>query len=206
MHFILRILLYISIFSFYLQHSNASNMTLYNEKNDFLNKDKGKDKELCTYYGGTFDCNTLTNCNGAVTIDSSITIVNDFAFSECLTLTSITIPTNSSLTIIGPSAFFGCLNLTSINIPINSSLTSIRHNAFQYCSKLKNITIPKSVISIGDFAFSNCTALSTFVIQDCKKFGLSATDNVILPDDYPISQIFSDENLKIICADEISIA
>ena len=54
---------------------------------------------------------------------------------------------------IGGYAFEDCSSLTSITIP--NSVTSIGKWAFRYCSSLTSITIPNSVTSIGESAFYN---------------------------------------------------
>ena len=55
-------------------------------------------------------------------------------------------------------AFSNCTSLTSITIP--DSVTSIGASAFEYCNALTSITIPDSVTSIGDYAFGACYALT----------------------------------------------
>jgi hypothetical protein len=60
-------------------------------------------------------------------------------------------------------AFSDCTSLTSITIP--NSITSIGDYAFQRDSSLLSITIPKSVISIGERAFINCISLTTLVVE-----------------------------------------
>ncbi len=64
--------------------------------------------------------------------------INEYAFYECSSLTSITIP--DSVTSIGSSAFYGCSSLESITVP--DSVTSIGASAFYGCSSLKSITLP----------------------------------------------------------------
>ena len=60
------------------------------------------------------------------------------AFSDCGSLTSITIPDGT--TCIGEEAFFGCSGLSSITIP--DSVEYIGENAFTGCDGLTSITIP----------------------------------------------------------------
>ena len=69
-----------------------------------------------------------------------MTSIGDRAFSDCDSLTSITLP--EGLTSIGERAFFDCYNLTSITIP--SSVTSIGDRAFEGCTKLTSITVDES--------------------------------------------------------------
>ena len=56
-----------------------------------------------------------------------------------------------SVTSIGSYAFYNCSSLTSVTIP--ESVTSIGGGAFEDCSSLTSITIPNSVMRIGVGAF-----------------------------------------------------
>lgn len=138
--------------------------------------------ELITITGYSGDGGNITipeKING-----DSVTSVGDYAFSNCTSLTSISIP--DSITYIGKSAFTGCSGLTSISIPdsvthigddafngaglisisIPNGVTSIGDDAFNTCTNLTSISISDSVTSIGDRAFSNCTSLTDISIPD----------------------------------------
>ena len=65
-------------------------------------------------------------------------------------------------TSIGEYAFRNCTSLTSVTIP--DSVTSIGYYAFRNCTSLTSITIPDSVTSIGYYAFNGCTALESITI------------------------------------------
>jgi len=91
--------------------------------------------------------------------DNSVLTIGSYAFYQCSSLTSITIP-NSVLT-IDASTFFECTTLTTATI--GNSVTSIGNYAFQ-SSALTSITIPNSVISLGAYVFTNCSSLTTATI------------------------------------------
>ena len=130
-----------------------------------------------------------------VTIPDSVTSIDDWAFYDCESLTNVKIP--DSVTSIGNGAFIDCSSLTSIvvdsnnkvydsrdncnaivetatntlllgckNTVIPNSVTSIGEFAFAECSNLTTITIPNSVKSIGDEAFYKCSSLTSIIIPN----------------------------------------
>ncbi len=105
--------------------------------------------------------------------------IEEGAFSDCSSLTNITIP--DSVTRIGDDAFSGCNNIQTATIPtraisyipkanlqkvVITSGKSIEEGAFSDCSSLKNVTIPDSVTSIGGGAFEDCSRLTNITIPD----------------------------------------
>ncbi len=137
--------------------------------------------EYCTFEG----CTSLTS----VTIPNSVTSIGTSAFRGCSGLTSVTIP--NSVTSIEKYAFFDCTNLTSVTLNSNavsknctadsslkdifgpqvskyiigSDVTNIGNWAFANCTGITSITIPNSVSSIGESAFNDCTNLTSVTLN-----------------------------------------
>ena len=135
----------------------------------------------------------LQGVNGVVVIPSSVTRINNFAFSGRDSLTQVTIP--NGIREIGWFAFSGCDSLTKVVIPssvvnieprafVRSGLTSIsveEGNEF-YSSRngmllTKDGTLliqgvngevefPPCVRMIGEMAFMECSGLTRLVIPD----------------------------------------
>ena len=139
----------------------------------------------------------FSGCSGlaSITIPNSVTSIGSYAFSGCTGLTSLEIP--NSVTSIEEGVFQYCFVLESIvvengnsvydsrdncnaiietatneliagckNTVIPSNVTSIGNFAFSGCSGLTSIEIPNSVTSIGHAAFSNCSGLTSIEIPN----------------------------------------
>ena len=114
------------------------------------------------------DCSSLTS----ITIPNSVTNIGNSAFSRCSSLTSITIP--NSVTNIGNSAFSHCSSLTSIIVDKNNTTYDSRENCNAIIESASNTLItgcqktiiPNSVTSIGDYAFSGCSSLTSVTIPN----------------------------------------
>lgn len=116
--------------------------------------------------GAFSECYGLTS----VIIPNGVTNIGVGAFYRCANLTSVTIP--SSVTDIGEGAFVGCNGLKLISVsPDNSSFDS-RYNCNAIVRKsdnmlicgCKNTIIPRNVKKIGNYAFSDCSGLSSITI------------------------------------------
>ena len=99
-------------------------------------------------------------CEGAITIDSSVTSIGNSSFQNVAAITSLVIP-NSAVN-IGNYAFAGS-GLRSVTIP--GTLTTIGEAAFRG-TELTSITIPNSVTSIGEMAFKDTASLSSVTIGE----------------------------------------
>ncbi len=117
------------------------------------------------------DCSSLTS----ITIPTSIISIGR-AFRQCTNLTSVTIP--QGVVSINSEAFSGCSNLTSVEIP--SSVTYIGDYAFSGCSNLTSITIPASVEIINGMAFDGCSSLETVIIDSERVAGDSMSLDELL--------------------------
>ena len=146
---------------------------------------------LCAFYGQS----GLKSIN----IPNSVTSIGGSAFGYCSDLKSITIP--MSVTSIGDIAFIGCIGLASIaiesgnkrydsrencnaiietatntlvagcmNTNIPNSVTTIKDYAFAQCSGLTSITIPNSVYFIGKKSFEYCSGLTSVTIPKSVRY------------------------------------
>lgn len=107
--------------------------------------------------------NSATEVNIPAKIEGMpVTQIDDFSFSQCYNLTSVTIP--DSVTLIGWQAFYKCTSLESIVIP--DSVVSLRQSAFSSCTSLKDVTLSSSLKSPGGYTFVGCTSLESIVIPD----------------------------------------
>lgn len=92
----------------------------------------------------------------------TLTQITPYAFYECNSLKSITVP--STVTTIGTQAFFGCDALEEVNFKSEydeSALESIGDSAFYRCYSLKAVDLPDSVKTISDSAFYGCSAVES---------------------------------------------
>ena len=104
----------------------------------------------------------------------AVTAIADSAFADCVSLTSIVIP--STVTAIGDYAFTHCARLSTIALP--ESLVSLGTGSFSYCQGLTCVEIPSSLQTIGASSFRRCMNLAEVVIADgVEVIGLSAFDD-----------------------------
>ena len=152
------------------------------------------EKENGIHYvdGWVVGCDSMTK--EAVVRENTVGIANS-SFYSCPYLTSIVIP--ASVTRLSESALAHCLNLTSITvaegnpvyysdgnciiekanktlvagcktsvIPQDGSVAHIGEYAFQECTELTSIVIPDGVTSIDQYAFYDCAGITSVIIPD----------------------------------------
>ena len=85
-------------------------------------------------------------------------------FKNCSNLNSVEFSENLSM--IGPEAFYGCKSLQTIKFP--SSIENIQRSAFEGCSGITSLQFLnfKKSLMIQQFAFKDCTSLTSFVTPD----------------------------------------
>ena len=83
--------------------------------------------------------------------------ISDYAFLNCDSLSTITLP--NSIKSIGRGVFYDCDTLKSVTLP--TSITKIAEQTFYNCDFLQSVTIPKGVTEIGFDAFAYCPKLTT---------------------------------------------
>ena len=141
-------------------------------------------------YGNT----NLTSIN----IPKSVTYIGNYAFSGCSGLTGVYISDldawcKISFSNLISNPLFSARHLfldgeEIKELVIPNSITSIGYYAFSGCSGLTSVTIPNSVTSIGRSAFSYCSGLTSVTIPnsvtsigECAFDGCSGLTSVTIP-------------------------
>jgi len=146
-------------------------------------------KATVTYKGNSFS-QYSDEYSGSVVIPASVTYngttypvtsIGDYAFYGCSSLTSVYI--RNSVTTIGGYAFYNCRGLTSLKVESGNTVYDSRNNCNAIIETASNTLIfgckttiiPNSVTSIGDYAFYNCSGLTSLTIPNSvTKIGYSA--------------------------------
>ena len=77
-----------------------------------------------------------------------------------------TIIISNDVTSIPTSAFHVNSNLETVIFQSGSQCSTIGNYAFSQCTSLSSINIPESVISIGEYTFNHCSSLTSINIPD----------------------------------------
>lgn len=133
--------------------------------------------------GSSFQkCNSIES----VVIPDSVTSINEYAFSQCASLYTVTI--GKSVTTFGSGTAwnsahpFGsaqtliirCVNIGSYwfrsagatTVILEDTVESIGSSAFWNCTRLSSVDLGNSVTTIGNGAFNTCSSLTSIDISD----------------------------------------
>lgn len=127
-----------------------------------------------TTLGTKFKGNTLIESFEELKYFTHLTTIEDGAFENCTSLTSIIIP--AGVEIISKLAFANCSSLCFVGFEKASILKTIGggwnsdtpsyYGAFYNCTALESIALPASVEVIETSAFKDCTALKNLSFVD----------------------------------------
>lgn len=157
-----------------------------------------------TSLGTVFEGNMSITSFNELQHFTGLTEIDDYAFEDATSLTSVIIPQNvkrigihafangfvnsnvssnlttvqlpEGLTDIDNYAFYGCNSLASVTIP--NSVTSIGNYAFYKCNSIRSVNIPNNVTSIGYNTFQSCSSLTNITIPNSlTSIGIWAFEN-----------------------------
>ena len=137
----------------------------------------------------------------SIDIPNSVTQIGSLVFRGC-PLSSVNIP--ASVRIIDSNPFYGCEPLASITVdagnPVYSSPNGcnaiIKTDEHRLISGCKNTVIPNDVTEINDYAFSDCTGLSSIEIPA----------SVEIINDYAFKGCFNLEDITVLAETPPSIS
>jgi hypothetical protein len=160
-----------------------------------------------------YNCTSLEEVNLP-----AVTIIREDTFGNCTALTTVSF--SASLTTIDNNPFSGCANLTSITVDpanpyysgqggmllnkagttlivypsasgtvtLDSAITALDEWAFFNCTSLTTAYLP-AVTNIGDYAFRECTGLTTVYLPVAQIIGLQAfRETALTTVDLPAAQ------------------
>lgn len=133
-------------------------------------------------YLGNKVCYGCTNLK-EVRLPAGLTVIPDYAFEACSSLTSINFPVTlkeirmkalsgtALTTFVAPEAlqsiwsyaFEGCNALSEVEL---KNVRSLRDGAFLYCPELQSVTLPDTLTALGGDMFGGCTSLAEIDMPD----------------------------------------
>lgn len=133
-------------------------------------------------YLGNKVCYGCTNLK-EVRLPAGLTVIPDYAFEACSSLTSINFPVTlkeirmkalsgtALTTFVAPEAlqsiwsyaFEGCNALSEVEL---KNVRSLGDGAFLYCPELQSVTLPDTLTALGVDMFGGCTSLTEIDMPD----------------------------------------
>lgn len=110
-------------------------------------------------------------------VPEEVTSLNGYAFYGCSGLTSVTIPV--AMTSIGSEAFMGCTQLNTVYLNSDNIVSAARESSTSlnkyFGNQVKDYILGNDVKSIGDFAFSGCSGMTSLTMPNSlTSIGISA--------------------------------
>lgn len=104
---------------------------------------------------GAFLC-----CDSLVQLELPATLVTlgEFAFADCAVLASVRFG-GDKVTVLPDRVFYGCASLSRLRLP--ETVCAVGKRAFSGCEKLENIYFSTPLASLGEYAFENCSRLTS---------------------------------------------
>ena len=129
-----------------------------------------------TLYDGNFN---NWNLNNILTIPHGVETIGDYAFAKCNQISKISLP--STLTKIGTATFRGCDSLSEFIVSNGNAYSSINGMLYNRDATeliacpakidLAEFYVPTSVRTVADYAFYNCTNLTTVDLSGVEEIG-----------------------------------
>ena len=118
---------------------------------------------------------------------TGVTYIGNHVFQDCTYLEDITL-TNSTTT-IGKEAFRGCNKLKKVELP--EGMKNIGFGAFADCPVLESVDLSQNVngCTIGEYAFYDCTKLSSVTFNDDYDFAIGKAAFALSPGNGAASQL-----------------
>lgn len=118
--------------------------------------------------GGAFynitDISYLQDYISEIVLPDSIEVIGVGAFSNCGSITGLTINFPKNLRVIEENAFVSSGIQGDIEIP--GTVSEIKANAFHNCIYLESVTLGSGITALQNSSFSGCEKLSNVVIPD----------------------------------------
>ena len=141
------------------------------------------------------------NCKNLVSVDLSqyeLTKLHSGVFANCSRLSKVILPVHNkelcaeifmgtafqSITLdstfaLGKGAFRNCFNLEIVNLS-ETTIETISDFAFQNCTKLSSIVLPESVLELGAYAFANTNISSLVAPKTMLTIGSHCFENSVI--------------------------
>ena len=130
-----------------------------------------------TGYKGIDDSAFANNkCVETVLLDENIEVINENAFSGCSNLKECNFSEMSSMNIVKDTAFVNCISLKNIKLPLK--VVTVGDKCFMNCRSLVQVDLPKDVKAVGPDIFKGCTSLKTVNFMTATQPVLT---NIVIP-------------------------